>query len=49
VRDLTAAMVLSADLILMTVPLTQQYASNPKSSESIRFSCPKTLRRLPGS
>jgi len=30
VRDLTAAMVLSADLILTTVPLAQQYASNPK-------------------
>lgn len=29
-RDLTYALVLSADLILTTVPLSRQYASNPK-------------------
>ncbi|CAG1007796.1 Transcriptional regulator MtlR [Anaerolineales bacterium] len=29
-RDLTSAMVLSADLILTTVPLPRQYAGNPK-------------------
>ena len=29
-RDLTSAMVLSADLILTTVPLPRQYASSPK-------------------
>lgn len=30
VRDLTTAMALSADLILTTVPLSQQYSGNPK-------------------
>jgi mannitol operon transcriptional antiterminator len=30
VRDLTSAMVLSADLILTTVPLPRQYAGSPK-------------------
>jgi mannitol operon transcriptional antiterminator len=29
-RDLTSAMVLSADLILTTVPLPRQYTSSPK-------------------
>lgn len=29
-RDLTAAMALSADLILTTVPLPHQYSGNPK-------------------
>jgi hypothetical protein len=29
-RDLTSAMVVSADLILTTVPLSRQYTGNPK-------------------